>query len=492
MALLTHGPNQSRVLAAQVARQREQAARWRQQNDLNANYFDRQGVACNRHHVWSSSQSYQRSISAYFKPREKEEKRILLEQHRSRLRAMLQEERFQLQMELENFAPNKDTLAGQVIQKNKDLNTAREERRKNLVHELLKEHWRKTDPELREVTSALQTDHVVKQWQKQLDDKEQQEAAEQEQKRRSDDECERLRKEALERQKDLEEKKKAEDRKTAEDLGKQMEELWMREEQATRLKEEQNALQFQQWEMENEEEERRKAADQRKKSEMGRFLFRQYKAELKRRAQRVQEELEANREVLTAAMVGEVEDKRKQSARRERAVADVAYMKHVIEKQLQLEREREAEFETLYRENAQKLWEKREAAWEKERKGREQLKQEVLAGRQQQVELKMQRKHEAEEELLRRRGELIQEMDFEREIKRKEREIARKLRTARMQEINAELEQRRQEVLEEQCRLEQEEEEDREELRIQEEKLKLEMEKMAMEGYQEKIYRKHR
>lgn len=38
-----------------------------------------------------------------------------------------------------------------------------------------------------------------------------------------------------------------------------------------------------------------------------------------------------------------------ESVRRERAIADAAWMKRVIEEQLQLEREREAEFEILHR-----------------------------------------------------------------------------------------------------------------------------------------------
>lgn len=38
-----------------------------------------------------------------------------------------------------------------------------------------------------------------------------------------------------------------------------------------------------------------------------------------------------------------------ESERRERVVADAAWMKQVIEEQLYLEREREAEFEVLHR-----------------------------------------------------------------------------------------------------------------------------------------------
>lgn len=112
-----------------------------------------------------------------------------------------------------------------------------------------------------------------------------------------------------------------------------------------------------------------------------RFLIRQYRAQLKRRAQQVQEELvrllhplllkyiflhviqpawlshlellctdqEADSKILAALVEGEQEDRRMETARRERAIADAAWMKRVIEEQLQLEQEREAEFDILHR-----------------------------------------------------------------------------------------------------------------------------------------------
>lgn len=48
-------------------------------------------------------------------------------------------------------------------------------------------------------------------------------------------------------------------------------------------------------------------------------------------------------------MEGEEEDKRLETERRERAIADAAWMKRVVEEQLQLEQEREAEFDMMYR-----------------------------------------------------------------------------------------------------------------------------------------------
>ncbi|XP_034397534.1 trichoplein keratin filament-binding protein isoform X1 [Cyclopterus lumpus] len=492
LPLSAHVPNRSRVLAGQLARQREQEARCRQQWELHAQYFREQGVRSQRQAAWSSSQSYQQSMSAYHKQRLEEEKKASLEQRRNRLRAMLQEEQDGLEAELREVVPDRSTLESQLVQKNAELRTAREERRKKLAQELLREHWKKNTTELREVESALHKDHVVSQWQEQISEKKQQEVAEQDKKRRFENEYERTRKEALGRLKQAEEKKNVEELKRAEELRKQMEELKLREEEATRLKKEQEALLVKQWELEKMEEERRKVEERRKKTEMGHFLIRQYRAQLKRRAQQVQEELEADRKILAALLEGQQVDRRMETARRERAIADAAWMKRVIEEQLQLEQEREAEFEILHREEAQHVWEKREAQWEKERKARERLMQEVLLGRQQQLELTMQKNREAQEESLRRREQLIQELELERETRRQEEQQEEGLRTARMQEINAQVEQQRQEKWEEQCRKEQEEEEDREALQIQEEELRLEMQRMAKKGYQEKIHSRPR
>lgn len=58
---------------------------------------------------------------------------------------------------------------------------------------------------------------------------------------------------------------------------------------------------------------------------------------------------EADRKILAALLDGELEEHKLEKARRERAVADAAWMKRVIEEQLQLEKEREVEFDILYR-----------------------------------------------------------------------------------------------------------------------------------------------
>uniref|UniRef100_A0A1A7X0A4 Trichoplein keratin filament-binding protein n=1 Tax=Iconisemion striatum TaxID=60296 RepID=A0A1A7X0A4_9TELE len=483
--------NRPRVLGEQKVRQHEREAQQRHQWELHTRYLKEQEVRCQQQAAWSSQRCFQQSMSAYLQMEEEEQRKAFLERRREPLRTMLQEERDQLEAELRQLVPDRTTRTNQMVHKAEELRSAREEMKKKVAQELLREHWKRNNPELRQVQSALHKDHVVSRWQEQVSEKRQKEVTEQEERRRFENEYERTRKEALERMKQAEERKKEEECKRAEELRQQMEELKMREEDTARLKKEQQLLLIQQVQLDKIEEEWKKIEDRRKKAEMGRSLIRQYKAHLRRKAQQVQEELEVDRKIMAALLEGEEEDQRLEVARRERAVADAAWMKRVLEEQLKLERDREAEFETVHREEAQRMWEKREAQWEKEKKARERLMHEVLMERQKQLDQKIQMNREAQEDSLRRREELIQELEKERELRRLEKEQHEGRKTARMQEIDAQVEQKHQEHMEEQRRREHEEEEDREALQMQEEELRLEMQRMAMKGYQEKIYNKH-
>uniref|UniRef100_A0A1A8L6B5 Trichoplein keratin filament-binding protein n=1 Tax=Nothobranchius pienaari TaxID=704102 RepID=A0A1A8L6B5_9TELE len=441
MAFPTRSVHLSSVLEERKVQRREREAQQRHQWELHTRYLKEQEVRCQQQAAWSCQRCFQKSMSAYQHLEEEEQRKAFLWRHRGKLKTMLQEERDQLEAELRQLGP---------------------------------------DPDRTTRMSQME----------QVSEKKQKEVTEREEKRRFENEYERTRKEAQERMKQAEERQKEEERRRAEALRQQMEELKMREEEASRLKKEQQVLMMQQVELDKIEEERKKIEDRRKKAEMGSFLIRQYKAQLRRKAQQVQEELEADRKIMAALLEGEEEDQRLKAARRERAVADAAWMKSVLEEQLKLEREREAEFETVHREDAQRVWEKREAQWAKEKKARERLMHEVLVERQRQLEEKMQRNREAQESSLKRREELIQELEKERELRRLEKEQHEGRKTTRMQELDAQVEQKHQEEMEEQRRREHEKEEDREALRIQEEQLRLEMQKMAVKGHQEKIYNK--
>jgi len=65
--------------------------------------------------------------------------------------------------------------------------------------------------------------------------------------------------------------------------------------------------------------------------------------------------------------------------------------------------------------------------------------QKVLEGRRQQIEAKVRRNREEQEESLRRREELLQVLEVERETRRQEREQEEEQRTTRVQELDAQV-----------------------------------------------------
>ncbi|NWQ93652.1 TCHP protein, partial [Burhinus bistriatus] len=374
-----------------------------------------------------------------------------LEQRRERLRRLLVEEREALAAELRELQRGGGLQLAGMRQRSEELRASQEERRRKVRGVAgPPTAWARRSLATRasgangiccrlQVESELHRKHVMEAWGDQLMQKTKQEATELEEKKRYENEYEIARREALERMRQEEEKRRLEEKKQAEALLQQMEELKLQETEATKLKKERQNLLKQQWELENLEEERKQMEEHRKKKEFGRFLRHQCNAQLKRRAQQIQEELEIDRQILLALLEKEDEDQRRQSARREKAVADVAWMKRVIEEQLQLEKEREAELQTMFSEEAKKVWDKREEEWEREKAARDRLMNEVLAGRQRQIQEKMELNRRAQEESIKYREQLIKELEEAKELTRREKEQEEELKTARRQELEAQV-----------------------------------------------------
>uniref|UniRef100_G1Q8U4 Trichoplein keratin filament-binding protein n=1 Tax=Myotis lucifugus TaxID=59463 RepID=G1Q8U4_MYOLU len=260
------------------------------------------------------------------------------------------------------------------------------------------------------------------------------------------------------------------------------------EPQATKLKKERENLLKQRWELERLAEERKQMAALRQKAELGRFLRHQYNVQLNRRAQQIQEELEADKRILQALLEEEEEAQREHSARREQARADVAWMQQVLEEQLQREREQEAELQMLLREEAKEMWEKREAEWARERSARDRLMAEVLTGRQQQIQEKIEQNRRAQEESLRHREQLIQNLEEARESARREKEESEELKSARKQELEAQVAERQLQAWEADQQEAEEEEEARQAEQLTNALLQQEAKMMAKQGYRPKPY----
>ncbi|XP_041344794.1 trichoplein keratin filament-binding protein isoform X2 [Pyrgilauda ruficollis] len=274
--------------------------------------------------------------------------------------------------------------------------------------------------------SEQQRKHMREAWGDQLTQQNKEEVTKLEEKKH-ENEYETARGEALERTRQEEEKPQLEKA-----LLQQIEELKLQETKATKLKKEQENLLKQQWELENLEEERKQMEEHRRKKELGRFLKHQCDVQLRRRAQQ-----EADRQILSALLEKEEQDQSWQSVRRGRAVADVAWMKKVIEEQLQLEKEREAELDTIFREEARKIWEKREEEWEREKVARDRLMSEVLAGRQRQIQEKMELNRRAQKESIKYREQLIKELEEAKDGTRREKEQEEEEQRAHRRELQA-------------------------------------------------------
>ncbi|XP_054382265.1 trichoplein keratin filament-binding protein isoform X1 [Pongo abelii] len=474
-------------LNQQLARQREQEARLRQQWEQNSCYFRMSDICSSKQAEWSSKTSYQRSMHAYQREKMKEEKRRSLEARREKLRQLMREEQDLLARELEELRLSMNLQERRIREQHRKLKSAREEQRKLIAEQLLYEHWKKNNPKLREMELDLHQKHVINSWETQKEEKKQQEATAKEENKRYENEYERAQREALERMKAEEERRQLEDKLQAEALLQQMEELKLKEVEATKLKKEQENLLKQRWELERLEEERKQMEAFRQKAELGRFLRHQYNAQLNRRTQQIQEELEADRRILQALLEKEDESQRLHLARREQVMADAAWMKQAIEEQLQLERAREAELQMLLREEAKEMWEKREAEWARERSARDRLMSEVLTGRQQQIQEKIEQNRRAQEESLKHREQLIRNLEAARESARREKEENEELKSARKQELEAQVAERRLQAWEADQQEKEEEKEARRVEQLSDALLQQEAETMAEQGYRPKV-----
>ncbi|XP_075686775.1 trichoplein keratin filament-binding protein [Rhinoderma darwinii] len=478
--------SRSRLLEKQIVRHREQEHRFRNDWDLTNRYFKQSDVCSSKQAQWSSRLSYEQSMNAYHREKQKEEKKRNLERRREELRKLLQEERDLLEAELRELSRNKDPDIASMREKAEELKSAREERRKQLADELLYEQWKKNNMKLREVESSLHKKYVVDAWAEQVTEKDEEKIVEEEEKKRFENQYELARKEALENIKKEDERRRRAEKERAKVLRQQMEELKFRDVEAQQLKKEQEDLLRQEWEVEELQEKRKKIEERRKKKELGHFLSRQYTAQMKRRAQMVQEELEMDMKILAALLSKEDQEHCLRSARKEQAAADAAWMKRVIEEQLHLERQREAELDTLFREEAKQVWEKREAEWDRERNARNRLMREVLMGRQLQIQEKIEQNKRAQRESLQSREQLIRELEEVKQLTSREKTEEEEQKTARRLELEAELSERRLQQRETILRLEEVEREEKLAEDQENDLAEQEAEIMTQRGYQKK------
>lgn len=354
----------------------------------------------------------------------------------------MQDERDALESELSGLSIGNYSRLREMTDRTEQLKSAREEKRKNLAQEKLYEHWEKNNPELRALDSDLHREHVRESWNYQIVDKLEEKRGKKEDERQFANEYEEARVRAIENLRKKEEERKRSELERAEILKQQMEELKEREKEAEVLKQEEMELFHDQLELEKLEAERKGLERRREQKELKRFLHHQYKAQMRRRAQEIQEELEVDKQILERLLQEELQQKKIDSARQEKARQDAEWMKQVLEEQMKLEQEREAELDMLYREEARQVWEKREEEWSKEREARKKLMQEVLGERSSQIADRMAENRVKQDRLLQDREDLLKHLENVQKTSRQEKRYREEMKTKRKEELVGQLTER--------------------------------------------------
>jgi trichoplein keratin filament-binding protein len=381
----------------------------------------------------------------------KQERLKWIRERQSKLKELLRNENLSIEVELKNLRTNgrENSNTLDVMKMRADnLKSAREDDRKKLAEQKLYENWRINNPEIREIESKKHQDFVVEKWKEQQ--KEKQDLIQM----LNEQDNEYVKYLELERQKqqdldlELQRLKLNREIELKEILKQQMIELKQREYETEVINREETELMNENLQIMKLQEEREKMISIESRQEYGRQLLRQHKAKLRKRAKEVQEELELDLKILK--LINDTQDKQRhvESAKRLKAKADAEKMLMVLHEQLRLEKQREAELESMFQDEAAKEWDKRNAQWERECQARQALMKQVLEERQNQINEKFDLLNEKKVESIRKREELLKDMEQTQLLAIREREKLEQAKIERRQDIESQLTSRKETLFE--------------------------------------------
>ncbi|XP_050408126.1 trichoplein keratin filament-binding protein [Patella vulgata] len=471
-----------------ILQRRNHEEDFRQKWTDTADYFSKNNVNASKQETWTSDRSFQNSMEAYKSNVEKETKSLNLRRRRLLLADLLEKETKVYKAELQGLSVGNFTRLEDMKDKVGGLKSAREEKRKQVAEEKLYEFWKQNNPDLRKVESDLLKEHVIDQWSDQISEHEQQLLSARKEKEEYEKMMERKRQEAMEEERKKEMKHLQDQKNLQKVLKDQIVELKQREAETEQLKKDQENLELEQWNLEKLEESRRLKEEHRKKQDFGRVLLRQHKTQLMRRSRVIQDELEQDRKLLEDLIEQEKEEELLKTSRHEKARADAQWMKQVIDDQIRVEKRREAELDMLYQEEAARVWQKREAEWEREKQARERLMGEVLAVRQDQILDKLEALRKQQEESIEQRELLVREIELANQLTRREEEAAVDLKNILKLDLREQATERREQELLSQKEQEIELQREKEEEKNYEDILREETERMRMKGHTDRGY----
>jgi trichoplein keratin filament-binding protein len=226
-------------------------------------------------------------------------------------------------------------------------------------------------------------------------------------------------------------------------------ELKQREAESEVIKREEAQLMSEKLSINHLEEQRHAMWEKNSRQDYGRQLLRQHKAKLRQRTKEIQEELEFDLKILRVINEATDEQKHLDAAKRLKAKAEAEQMIQVLNQQLRVEKEREAELEAMFQDEAQKEWDKKNEIWKRESMAREALMRQVLDERQKQLDEKFQLLNEKKLDSLRKREDLLRDMEKTQLMVVKEKEKLERNKLERKRELEEQMTSRKENVFKE-------------------------------------------
>lgn len=309
-----------------------------------------------------------------------------LEARRERLRNMLRKEEQEYTLAMVEAEETVLERQAKMRERAKQLKDKREDERLKFVQDKYDQQFREQCEELRSTLSKREQDLVCAERQEQLKQKEE---LDKERKAYDDLYADLWEKDRLE--KVAREEREAKDahernREMLDVLSTQKAALETQKEEARRLKEEEQQLMKEQAALRKLEEEAAAEEKRRRQQEMRDMLDTSLKMKLRKKAKEEQEQLAFDLKMLEQLLEQSRNEAREQLQRKMELREEDRRYREYLARLLEEEKAKERELERLIQQEVEAAWQKRLDQWRAERLARKQLLEEVIAGRNQQLQ----------------------------------------------------------------------------------------------------------
>lgn len=327
---------------------------------------------------------------------------------KAKLACLLREEESSYKKEMDDYLEEQSkskisSIHERVEQLKKEKMTAR----LNSASDKRMQMWRRDNPRVRSAEVERRRQDMIDVWSGQLEEKEEEQREREAERRMRAEEAERDRQLAELERKQAEEEKNKKQAEFKEQLAQQVRDLQQREAEQNKLKNEERALLSNAARHDQVMLEKQLAEKRTQQQQMRKLLFRQYRAQLLRRAHEVERDLQMDLALLERVKAEEEEERHLEENKKENQRALALEGIALLKQKLKEEKETQEQIDNLYRDQASDWWEKKEQVWAKENAARQKLLDEILVHRKSQIDEKLARNRAHQLEVMNERENLI-------------------------------------------------------------------------------------